>query len=329
MDWLAGMNNVLHHIETHLTEEIAYEGLCKIVGVSMYEFSRIFSFMAGMSVSEYIRRRRLSQAVYDLQRSDEKIIDIALKYQYESPTTFSRAFKELHGASPTDARKAGVELKIYPPLSFVLQIKGAHPLNFRIEERAAFQIIGMTGMLSTEDDTQPASLWNATFTDDVMPTSETLQLTDITPESFDNFTQVTDTKMHMRIGFSPTPGNEVEKPPTHLTAAIDYASTDGKVKATVGFALNELADMVGEKAYEFTHYGAPIPAATYAVFSFTEERNAANMAAAYARILTEWFAGSGYARAKALPHLERFDFQDQNAPWEIWMPVENKLVIPH
>ena len=79
MDWLKGMNNVIEYIEENLTQQIKYESLSKIVGCSVYEFSRIFSFMAGMSVSEYIRRRRLSQAVFDIQNGKDKIIDIALK----------------------------------------------------------------------------------------------------------------------------------------------------------------------------------------------------------------------------------------------------------
>lgn len=86
MDWLHSMNLVIKHIEENLTQPIPYENLSRIVGCSVYEFSRIFSFMAGMSISEYIRRRRLSQAVFDILNSKEKIIDIVLKYCYESPT---------------------------------------------------------------------------------------------------------------------------------------------------------------------------------------------------------------------------------------------------
>ena len=120
MDWLKGMNVVIEHIEEYLTQPIKYESLARIVGCSVYEFSRIFSFMTGMSVSEYIRRRRLSQAVFDIQNGNDKIINIALRYCYESPTTFARAFKELHGTTPLSARKKGISLKTYPPISFIL-----------------------------------------------------------------------------------------------------------------------------------------------------------------------------------------------------------------
>lgn len=105
MDWLQGMNQVVEYIEENLTENIRIDSLSRIVGCSVYEFSRIFSFMAGMSVSEYIRRRRLSQAVFDIQDGNEKIVDIALKYCYESQATFTRAFKEMHNQTPMLARK--------------------------------------------------------------------------------------------------------------------------------------------------------------------------------------------------------------------------------
>lgn len=145
MDWLKGMNCVVEYIEDHLTENIKYDLLARIVGCSVYEFSRIFSFMTGMSISEYIRRRRLSQAVFDIQNSDEKIIDIALRYGYESQSTFSRAFKELHHQTPMSARKNGVPLKTYPKIAFKLTIKGVIEMNFRIENKDGFKIIGLKG----------------------------------------------------------------------------------------------------------------------------------------------------------------------------------------
>ena len=110
------------------------------MGCSVYEFSRIFSFLTGMSLSEHIRRRRLSQAVFDLQNSNEKIVDIALKYGYESPTTFTRAFRELHGVTPSSVRKTSVPLKTYPPITFLLTVKGVTGMEFRIEKKECFQI---------------------------------------------------------------------------------------------------------------------------------------------------------------------------------------------
>jgi len=150
MDWLKGMNSVVKYIEENLTQPIQHESLARIVGCSVYEFSRIFSFMAGISVSEYIRRRRLSQAVFDIQNGKEKIIDIALKYCYESPAAFTRAFKELHGTTPLSARKSSVPLKTYSAISFVLTIKGVNEVNFRIEKKEGFQVMGLSGYIAGE-----------------------------------------------------------------------------------------------------------------------------------------------------------------------------------
>ena len=150
MDWLKGMNDVVAHIEENLTQPIKYESLSRIVGCSVYEFSRIFSFMAGISVSEYIRRRRLSQAVFDIQNGSEKIIDIALKYCYESPAAFTRAFRELHDTTPLSARQTNVPLKTFPAINFVLTIKGVNEMNFRIEKKERFQVMGLSGYIAGE-----------------------------------------------------------------------------------------------------------------------------------------------------------------------------------
>jgi AraC family transcriptional regulator len=144
MDWLTGMNSVVRHIEDNLTQPVHCADLSQMLGLSQYEFSRIFSFLAGMSPSEYVRRRRLSQAAFDMQNGSEKIIDIALKYCYESPTAFTRAFKELHGIAPLTVRnRMGVPLKICPILKFILTIKGVNEMNYKIVEKPEFNVIGV------------------------------------------------------------------------------------------------------------------------------------------------------------------------------------------
>ena len=339
MDWLSGMNGVLTHIEKNLTEAIAYEGLSKIVGVSTYEFSRIFSFMAGMSVSEYIRRRRLSRAVFDIQSGQEKIIDIALKYQYESPTTFSRAFKELHGTSPASARKSGVKLKIYPPISFTLQIKGVVPLDYRMEKRGDIRIVGMTGWMEAEDESgELASLWNAKLMTDYEPEHKLNEDEMDNLANHPNTTVVTDTKNKFYV--RAVDKNNAEIPDITMTAAIAYESVEGRTKATIGIAEDDVkhkmenrfpdenvSEMIGKAIMERVQLAEveTIPAADWAVFTFVGERNAENMARGYARILTEWFPASGHTRRVDMPHLERFSIGGMlgEQTWEIWMPVAN------
>lgn len=142
MDWVERMNKVVEYIEANLDSEIDYSAFGKMLCCSTCEFSRIFSFMAGMSVSEYIRRRRLSRAALDIQSGKEKIIDIALKYGYESQAAFTRAFKEIHGQKPLSARQNGVSLKTYPKISFTLIIKGVNEMDFRIEKKDEFKLTG-------------------------------------------------------------------------------------------------------------------------------------------------------------------------------------------
>ena len=142
MDWMERMNGVVEYIEAHLDSEIDYSIFGKIFCCSTFEFSRIFSFIAGMSISEYIRRRRLSSAALDIQSCNEKIVDIAQKYGYESQAAFTRAFKKMHGLNPISARKNGVILKTYPKISFTLIIKGVNEMNFRIEKKDGFKLIG-------------------------------------------------------------------------------------------------------------------------------------------------------------------------------------------
>ncbi len=101
MEWIEGLNKSMNYIEEHLTEEIDYEQAAKLACCSTYHFQRMFAYMANLPLSEYIRRRRMSLAAVDLQNGDNKIIDVALKYGYNSPTAFNRAFQNIHGIAPS------------------------------------------------------------------------------------------------------------------------------------------------------------------------------------------------------------------------------------
>lgn len=118
MDWRQRMNRAIEYIEEKLAEDIDLEIAARHASCSKWEFYRIFSFIAHMPLGEYIRRRKLALALYDLRKSDEKIIDIALKYGYESPAAFSRAFHQSYGVSPSSARKGGMWIEPYPKLTF-------------------------------------------------------------------------------------------------------------------------------------------------------------------------------------------------------------------
>ena len=150
MDWFDNMNAAIEYIETHLADEISYDRAAQIACCSTYHFQRMFSYIMGVPVSEYIRRRRLTLAAFDLQIGNCKVIDTAIKYRYESPEAFSRAFKVLHGISPISARDIGVSLKAYPKMTFSISIKGVTEMKYRIKKREAFQVFGVFANISTD-----------------------------------------------------------------------------------------------------------------------------------------------------------------------------------
>jgi len=140
----------MNYIEEHLTDELDYEKLSRIACCSVYHFQRMFTYMAGMTLSEYVRKRKMSLAAVDLQNGDQKVVDVAEKYGYSSPTAFNRAFQSVHGIAPSAMKKEGVSVKSYPPISFKITVKGASEMNYRIEKKDAFRIIGVCAPLQQE-----------------------------------------------------------------------------------------------------------------------------------------------------------------------------------
>ncbi len=150
MEWIERLNKTISYIEEHLAEEISYDELAHIACCSSYHYQRIFAYMAGIPLSEYIRRRRMSLAAIELQSGNKKIIDIGMKYGYASPTAFNRAFQSVHGIAPSIAKKEGTTIKSYPPISFKLTVKGVEELSYRIETKDSFRIVGASFPLDKE-----------------------------------------------------------------------------------------------------------------------------------------------------------------------------------
>ena len=176
MEWIENMNQAMEYIEEHLTDELNIEDIAKAAGSSGYHFQRIFAVMAGMSLSEYIRRRRMTLAVADL-KAGEKIIDVALKYGYSSPTAFNRAFQNVHGAAPSLVKHGGIYLKAYQPLTFKMVVTGVESLEYRIEEKGSFQVIGTSIELSGDMDEMEAPInqfWDLLKTNGTMETLKNL-----------------------------------------------------------------------------------------------------------------------------------------------------------
>lgn len=142
MEHLSSMNRAMAYIEAHLTEDVDYGELSQIAYCSEYHFKRMFSFLAGVSLSEYIRRRKLTLAALDLKDKELRVIDVAVKYGYNSADAFSRAFYSIHGILPSEARSDSAQIKAFPRMTFQLSIKGGCEMNYRIVVKESFNIMG-------------------------------------------------------------------------------------------------------------------------------------------------------------------------------------------
>ena len=142
MEWLKHMNEALLYMEDNLDGEISIEKAARLARCSQYHFQRMFSYVIGVPLSEYLRRRRITKAASDLQKGD-KVIDVALRYGYESPTAFNRAFQAIHGISPSVAQKSDTSLKAFPPVSLQIAVKGVVEIDYRIVTREGFRAVGV------------------------------------------------------------------------------------------------------------------------------------------------------------------------------------------
>ncbi|MGW3566553.1 AraC family transcriptional regulator [Streptomyces sp. NPDC000941] len=136
------LNQAMEHIERHLDQSIDGAGLARIAATSEYHLRRMFSALAGMPLSEYIRRRRLTVAGAEVLAGDESLLEIAVRYGYGSGEAFARAFRAMHGVGPGEARRSGAALVSQPRLTFRLTIEGSSSMRYRVVDRPAFSVVG-------------------------------------------------------------------------------------------------------------------------------------------------------------------------------------------
>jgi AraC family transcriptional regulator len=151
LEWLNRMKDALDLIEKSLDERVDIEEIAKAACTSPFHFQRMFFMLTGMTVAEYIRKRKLTLAAQELATSSSKVLDVALKYGYDSPESFSKAFRKIHGISPSEARNPGVRLKAFPRITFHLSLKGDREVDYRIEDKEAFTVIGKSIQVTCQD----------------------------------------------------------------------------------------------------------------------------------------------------------------------------------
>lgn len=158
MDWMTGIQSAINYVEEHLTEDIDYDEVAKEAACSNFYFQRIFGILCGISLGDYIRNRRLTLAANELYASNEKVIDVAMKYGYDSPESFTRAFSRFHGVTPKEAKKNGSKLKSFSRISVKITLSGGRVMNYKIIEKEAFDIIEKVESHSVENDANAKSI---------------------------------------------------------------------------------------------------------------------------------------------------------------------------
>ena len=149
-DWIEGFQASIDYIEQNLTNELDIEKIAKNAALSSFYYQRIFGAMCGMTVGEYIRARRMTLSAQELACSDRKVIDIALKYGYDSPDSFAKAFQRFHGITPAQAREAGASLRSFAPLHIKISLEGGNMLDYKIVEKAPFTVMGIKKRFNSE-----------------------------------------------------------------------------------------------------------------------------------------------------------------------------------
>lgn len=290
MNWYERMNLAVSYIESNLAEEIDLAEIGKIVGQSPVNFQRTFSIVTEMSVFDYIRKRKMTLAAFDLQSSNMKVIDIALKFGYESPEAFARAFKEIHGISPIFARKEGAVLKSFPRITFLLTVKGAVPMDYRIETKEAFSVYGIEGIFTTENGKNLVDIPN--FWSNCMEDG-----------SFDKLIKSTNESL------------------SRIHAVCDYRNTGANTFPYMLFAYRN-KNSNPEGFVEVT-----IPASTWAIFTtekHTQEETSSVLQALIKRVYTEWLPTAGYKKIDGY-ELELYFVSDIDKYYcETWIRVEAK-----
>ncbi|MDR1262834.1 MAG: AraC family transcriptional regulator [Oscillospiraceae bacterium] len=165
MEWVDRLNRMIEYIESHLDGVIDEQELAQITAMPLGRLQRMMPVIANTSLAEYIRHRRLSRAAMDLRMTDSRVIDIAIKYGYDSPAAFAVAFKRQHNAAPSAVRSGSVRIASYPRLTFAIKVRGGDEMNTRIVEREGFRVVGKAIEVRQDNKECITNFWDAANSD--------------------------------------------------------------------------------------------------------------------------------------------------------------------
>lgn len=287
---VSALNHVIDYIEENLTDEnLSLEKIAEIAGVSDYHFRKIFFYLSGLTLNEYIKNRKLSEANKDLLRG-EKVTDVAFKYGYQSVDGFTRAFKKWSGFLPSDAIKNSI-IKSFPKLSFIITVKGGISMEFRIEEKPAFNIVGVSKRVPMQFEG---------VNNEIVKLAESI-------------TEEQRKEMHTLQNIAP-----YEVVNASYDADYNFLKEEGYLTHMIGVLTTE--NQISDRLEKIS-----IPAGTWAVFP-NEGPFPSTMQETMAKIYSEWLPTSDYE----VINVPNFSFTKMNehkkgyAYCEIWIPVKQK-----
>jgi AraC family transcriptional regulator len=285
LEWFNRMKAALDLIEERITEPLEIEDIAKAAYSSPFHFQRMFHMVTGMTTAEYVRKRRITLAAQELAMSEVKVMDVALKYSYDSPESFAKAFRRIHGISPSEARSPGVSLKATPRISFHLSLKGDKDMEYRIEDKEAFIAVGKVLVTTC---------------------AEGQNLREI-PQFWQQCQQDGTDKRLVPLGI----GKNV------LGICMDMQTGSDKFNYMIGVQVNDAAAGIAEGFAV-----RQIPASTWAIFTSVGPMPGA-IQDVFSRIYSEWFPSTGYEHA-GTPELEVYPEGDPSSDdyrCEVWIPI--------
>jgi len=293
MSFATDLENAIDYIDENLADEIDYERAAQKARCSVYHFQRMFSFLTGLPLSEYIRRRRMTLAAFELRSTDAKIIDIAVKYGYDTHSSFTRAFQSVQGVAPSKARMDGVSLTAYPKLSFQFKLKGASAMQFNIRRTKPYKLFGMSPVRLDGWQTEPF----LKYADEIIENG------------------VHDA-INAAAGFPGLAREMIEngawdEKRLHLLHAVHFYDEAGSKYFMYGWECPE-----GGVGGEFTVLDIPDTAWVTVTASLDGERD--SIKNCYEDLYVNWFPASGYNQAPGRPIIEKYDWDK----CELWMPIE-------
>ena len=297
MDWIIGMQKAIDYIEANLTEEINYEKVAAESFSSSYHFQRVFSILCGYTLGEYIRLRRLSLAGAELANGKEKVIDIALKYGYDSPDSFAKAFQKFHGITPSQARADGSKLKSFSRLSIKISLEGGSIMNYRIVEK-----------------------------DEIILTGYKRHFTGVPGERMEQEKEMYITTRPLQYILQGLSGNFAET--IDIITNIDDDGYDFYIASQLNeYNFNHL-DVVLGKDFSDYYENITIPKCTYAVFE-TEKCQFPTVVSPDLRrkIASEWLPNSEYQLSQAPEFVVTHWYRDERRKQryrELWIPIKKK-----